>query len=193
MEDEGTKGWEGRMCEVISDAERVRAAIELSKIFVDRCSEIEQIEWRVNFSIWTALLALGYLWINNGDELNGFLLKDYILWISGIVICFGHVICRVWLYNQHHEMGDLRNQCQRMAADIALLEISFPERASVTNESAWRVRARRVIRRWRWAAWEVGVTAVLCIAVGTLVSSIGPKSPQADLSSAPGSPRSISR
>lgn len=143
----------------MNEGQRAETAIALANAYMKRFSELEAIEWRINYLIWGALGAMGYLWIEHGISLAN-AIGLVLLILGSTIVCSGHAVALYWLHTQQDQVRALGIECQKKAALIAGVELSYPPHRPVRG---WRVRD------WRWVIWQVSVTASLCLSVGALI------------------------
>ena len=95
---------------------RVSALLELAKQHATRGRELEDLEWRVNFSLWALLTATAYLWMNAKLKAPGWML-EYV-WALPLGMLFVHAIAMYWFAHRSKEEGQRREDYKRDALKL---------------------------------------------------------------------------
>ena len=155
--------WLGKPASGLKPEQRLAGLLELAKQQRSRFHELEQIEWRINFSVWASLGGLAFLWANGHLAAPAWLLspRAYLLAIAPTVI---HGLAVIKLNQQQQQLSALARRSWTITD--ALLEIDIPPVSTTRRHFGLR------IRDWYWVGWDLVVTASLSVAVVLLVQHV---------------------
>jgi hypothetical protein len=150
----------------MEDAQRVTGLLELARQQMQRYHELEELEWKINFSVWTLLGGVAYLWVVNVKlPLPAVLMSKpgayLLLPIPAMAI---HGLALSMLHQQQAERARARDDYRRLAGEI--LGAPVPDKAKPSKHYRWRY--------FRWLGWDLIVTFVIGAAVVFLVQHSSP-------------------
>jgi hypothetical protein len=146
----------------MTDKEKADCLIELHKAQLQHLMQTRDIEFKVNVALW-ALIA------GSGSFLYGKLhLNGWCHWVfysaCALAIYLGHIF--LWMVpiqqstdTDNHYVNQYRSRVEALAGS------TFPESPKCKLPTKWRRSG------WRWVVAETGITLILLVAVGLLLSS----------------------
>jgi len=138
------------------DRENLASLLELAKQHAQRAHELEEIEWKINFSVWAFLGALAYIATNDGQHVPGWI-KTW----SGLatVVAFPvmlHVVGVIKLYLQQQTQKEFRDRYkQRVERIVDHKRHAYSEKKTMGLSKT----------DWWWIGWDVLVTIMLGLGV----------------------------
>lgn len=101
----------------MDDEKRISGLLEMATQRMKRFRELEEIEWKINFSIWGSLGAVAYLWMNSKNAVVLGLPKGRSVLLLVLIPVAIHGIALYRLNRQQQEIAKLRNSCTDRAAE----------------------------------------------------------------------------
>ena len=148
---------------LMDDKDRVVGFLELARLNLQRFRELEDIEWRINFSAWAFVGAIGYLWVTAKLPADWLFEPPYPFVIAPVIVALTHGIS---LYKVNRQMDEQRLFRERWRSNAEeLLGVSV--RAGVPRRY-WGLRRSD----WSWIVWEVLVTVLLLGAALLMITKI---------------------
>ena len=154
---------------MLQDGEkRVSGLLEMASQHMKRLREIEEIEWRINFSIWALLGGFAYLWVTGRvtkPTWFGWLSNPYVFLLAPIPAVLVHGAALYMLNRQQHEVSKLRNHYRDQAEE--LLSTPIPKKK-------FRYLTEIRLRDWFWSGWALLVSFMLSESVLFLMLTTTP-------------------
>ncbi|MBS0364054.1 MAG: hypothetical protein JSR98_21990 [Proteobacteria bacterium] len=158
----------GERSSSLSADQRLTALLALSDQRRRRFQELEQIQWRINFSIWAALGGLAYLWAAGHLIAPRWLLAPMAYFLAPIPPVLIHGAAVIKLTQQQLQLSDFAHKSSAIVYNMLDLEVlerpKSPRRLGLTG------------RAWFWVGWSVTVTASLTSAIVVLAQHVALKS-----------------
>jgi hypothetical protein len=146
----------------MDDDKRVAGLLELARQHMQRYHELEEIEWKINFSVWGALGGFAYLLTTKNLTMPAWLKERRpVVGITLIVLAI-HGIALYQLNRQQQKNAILREGYRDHSDEI--LAHTRPVYAP------WRLLGVRWTD-WAWIAWDLAVTLAILAALVLLVYS----------------------
>jgi hypothetical protein len=150
----------------MNEEARVAGLLDLTKQHMQRFRELEDIKWRINFSVWAFFGGLAYLWVNGHLVPPDWLRKPYALLVPVFAtILHGRAAVKISKQGAEHAKicYDLR---RRVVAELLNID---PEKIYPVPRVVLGLRWRS----WEWLGWEVLVTLILAMIVILLIWDTG--------------------
>lgn len=144
------------MSGVMNDEQRVSALLEMARQYMQRFHELEEIEWKINFSVWALFGGLAYLWVNAKSMTTPGLLKGRYAFLLVLFAVGLHGLALFMLNRQERQIASLRDNRRDDAARLVGIAVQEYEPHYVGG-IRWR--------DWGWIAWNLIVTATMATAV----------------------------
>jgi hypothetical protein len=149
----------------MDDEERISGLLEMASQRMKRFHELEEIEWKINFSIWALLGGVAYLWVTGHMTMPAWLKSPCAFLLAPIPAMLLHGVASFMLHKQEQTEAEFRNHYRDQAEE--LVSKSIPK-----DKFHYLCGLRG--RYWGWIAWEVIVTLVLSEAVLLLMRTTTP-------------------
>jgi hypothetical protein len=140
----------------MDNEKRVSGLLEMASQHMKRFREVEEIEWKINFSIWALLGGLAYLWATVRMTLPLWLKSPCAFLLAPIPALVPHFVASFMLHKLKQTEAKYRNYYRDQAEE--LLGNVIPKEKF---QYVWGLRGRD----WIWISWELFVTFLLCAAV----------------------------
>jgi hypothetical protein len=141
----------------MDDDKVIAILLDLAKQHIQRGRELEDMEWKINFSIWALLAGIAYLWLSAHLKVPEWVrLGSPLMTLLPLplIITFVHASAMWWFAFRSKREGALRDDYRRKILKLLNLPVEgYPTRP-------WR--------RFMWI-WAVAITLILGIGVVTLV------------------------
>ena len=140
--------------------DRLGGFLELARQYSQRFTELEQHEWKLNYSVWALLAGSAYLLVNHDPKI-----KDSLSWLGLITILAApaifHGIALFVLHGQMEYWRRGRNHWRDQAVN-AIEGTSLDNRDPALPDWFWQrrfpKRYGRSLMDWIWLVWELMVT-----------------------------------
>jgi hypothetical protein len=135
------------------DEKHTGVLLDLAKQHMQRCHELEDIGWRIKFSIWAFLGGLAYLWANAHIRSPEWVRwhATAVLFPLSLTVLHGSML--VWFGHRLTDEARLRDGYRRAVVELIGMDKSlYPDRGLTARNLAW-------------ALGEVLVTLMIAIAV----------------------------
>lgn len=149
----------------MDDEKRVSGLLEMASQHMKRFRELEEIEWRLNFSIWALLGGLAYLWVNGRMTLPPWLIGPCVHLVAPIPIMAAQGLVLFMLNRQEQAEAFRRNFYRDQAGE--LLSATIPK---TMFKRVGGIRGRD----WVWIGWALLVTFMLSESVLFLMQTAVP-------------------
>jgi hypothetical protein len=156
----------------MDDDKRSATLLDLARQHMQRFNELEQIEWKINFSVWGFFGGLAFLWVNSHMAVPDSLTKHSIIFVllAPLPALLFHGLALYWLNVQQQEQAELRDKYRQLT--VELLGQGVPTK--ITLERHGGVRRRD----WKWIGWDLLVTFVIAlVAIFLVLQSAAPAQP----------------
>lgn len=140
----------------MDDEKRISGLLEMASQHMKRFRELEEIEWRINFSIWALLGGLAYLWVTGHMIVPAWLKSPCVFLLAPILAMLLHGAASFMLHKQEQTEANFRNHYRDQAEELLGKSITKDKFRDV-----WGLRGRY----WLWIGWELFVTLILSEAV----------------------------
>src|SRR5258708_36209259 len=113
----------------MDDDKRIAALLDLAKQHMQRCHELEDIAWRIKFSVWAFFGGLAYLWANGHVTSPAWVRWRLTVLLFPLSVAFLHVATAIWFGFRLTEEARHRDNYRRRI--LQLLELgndSYPDR-----------------------------------------------------------------
>jgi hypothetical protein len=154
----------------MDDDKRVSGLLEMASQHMKRFRELEEIEWKINFSIWALLGGFAYLWVTAKiTEPTWFtwLRKPYVFLLAPIPTVLLHGAALFMLHKQQQAEAKRRNHYRDQAEAFLSKEI---------HKDKFQYLGGIRGRDWRWIGWSLLVTFLLAESVLFLMQTTTPRS-----------------
>jgi hypothetical protein len=141
---------------MIDDEKRVSGLLEMASQHMKRFRELEEIEWKINFSIWALLGGLAYLWVTGHMTAPAWLKSPCVFLLAPIPAMVLHSLASFMLHQQEQTEAKFRNHYRDQAEE--LLGEAIPK-----EKLRYVCGLKR--RYWAWIGWKLLVTLFLSEAV----------------------------
>jgi hypothetical protein len=141
------------------DDKRVSGLLEMARQHMTRFRELEELEWRINFSIWALLGGFAYLWVTGKVTKPmwfGWLSEPCIFLLAPIPAMLVHGVALFMLNQQQRRQAKLRNHYRDQAEELVSKPIQKDE-----SPNLFFIR----FRDWCWIGWALLVTFMLAESV----------------------------
>jgi hypothetical protein len=152
----------------MDDDKRIAILLDLAKQHMQRGRELEDMEWKLNFSIWALLAGIAYLWLSVHLKVPDWV-RIMSLWrtlLPSLLVAFVHASAMWWFARRSKREGTLRDDYRREILKM----LSLPTECYPTRP--WR--------RFMWI-WAVAITLILGIGVTALILNADSLYPQAPI------------
>ncbi len=152
----------------MDDEKRVSGLLEMANQHMKRFRELEEIEWRINFSMWALLGGLAFLWVSGKMTAPGWftLLKNpCVFLLAPIPAMLVHGGALFMLNKQQQAQAKLRNHYRDQAEELLSKPIDKDKFQNVGGVR-WR--------DWGWIGWALLVTFLLFESVLFLMQTTTP-------------------
>lgn len=149
----------------MDDEKRISGLLEMASQHMKRFHELEEIEWKINFSIWALLGGVAYLWVTGHMTMPAWLKSPCVFLLAPIPAMLLHGVASFMLHKQEQTEAKFRNHYRDQAEELVGKSIPKDEFHSLCGLRG---------RYWRWIAWEVVVTLALSEAVLLLMRTTTP-------------------
>ncbi len=147
----------------MDDEFRVSNLLELARQHMQRFHELEEIEWKINFSIWGGLGGFAYLFATKNLRIPVWITGGWsILYIAPAVLAL-HGIALYQLNRQQQKHAELRDGYRHRSALLLTRGITAYEPS--------RPGGIRVLD-WGWIGWDLTVTLAILYAAILLLRSL---------------------
>jgi len=145
---------------MIDDEKRISGLLELASQRMKRFRELEEIEWKLNFSIWALLGGLAYVWVTGHVTVPEWLKSPCAFIVMPIAAMLPHAVALIMLHKQEQTEAKSRNHYRDQAE--RLVSEAIPKE---------KFRYLGCLRRrdWIWIGWELFVTSILAESVLILI------------------------
>jgi hypothetical protein len=150
----------------MDDEKRTRGLLEMASQHMERFHDLEEIEWKINFSIWALLGGIGYLWVSGHMTIPAWLKSPCAFLVAPIPAMLLHGLASFMLHMQEQTEAGFRNHYRDEAEELL-------SKSPIPKDKFYSVCGLRG-RYWRWIAWEVAVTLILSEAVLLLMWTTAP-------------------
>lgn len=140
---------------ITDDEKRVSGLLEMASQHMKRFRELEEIELKINFSIWALLGGFAYLWVTGkvtAPTWFALLSKPYVFLLAPIPVMALHGLALFMLNQQQQGHAKLLNHYRDQAAAL-LSEPIQKDQSKYVGSIRWR--------DWAWIGWDVLVTLML--------------------------------
>lgn len=153
----------------MSPNEKAECYLKLMEIQATHFKQTRDLEFKVNLALWSAIVVsggflFGKVHLNSGGSKMAFIAVALLLFVAHLAL---------WMIPiQNSEDTDdhfIREYGRRVEA---LLKASVPSVGAKSPKWVWRSNSRLRKHGWSWILFESGITALLLLCVG-LVLSIG--------------------
>lgn len=149
------------MQEAMTNKEKADCLIELHKVQLEHFMQTRDIEFKVNIALWT-LIALSGSFLYGKLNLTG--CQWWIYGIFALVIYLGHMFLWIMPIQKSADTDDYYINLYRSKVE-ALVEITLPK---PTLKCKLLTRLR--LGGWSWILAETGITLILLVLIGVLLS-----------------------
>jgi hypothetical protein len=144
----------------MEDKDRLSGMLELGRQHTQRLAELEQEEWKINFSLWALLGGVAYVYDNGRVPA-----PHLVFLIGGICLAAGmHAVALYWLCRQQEKRRIDRHYWRMQAAKL----LGVPQLGSASTDVKYWLGLRG--SDLRWLLWEVTVTIAIAVAVALLIT-----------------------
>ena len=143
----------------MDDEKRISALLEVAHQYMERFRELEDIEWRINFSIWGLLAGLAYLWMTGRATIPQVLNGRIVFLLLPLPVILVHGIALLKLNIQQQEYAMACDECRTQVAEAL--------GSKPPKQHTRRIGIRR--RDWEWIIWDLTVTYGISAAVIFLI------------------------
>ena len=150
----------------MDEEKRISGLLEMASQHMKRFRELEEIEWRINFSIWALLGGLAYLWITGKMTAAAWMKSPCAFLLLPIPVVLLHGAALFALNRQQQTHAILRNHYRDQVDEL----ISRP----IPKQQFHHVGGLR-LRDWWWVGWAVFVTFALSESVLFLMRTAVPR------------------
>jgi hypothetical protein len=154
---------------IMDDEKRVSGLLEMASQHMKRFRELEEIEWKINFSIWALLGGLAYLWVTGrmtAPPWFAWLSNPYVFLLAPIPMMLVHGVALVMLNRQQQGQSKLRNHYRDQAEELLLGNVTPKAKFEYAGGIRWR--------DWAWIGWDMLVTFLLAESVLFLMQTTTP-------------------
>ena len=148
----------------MDDEKRLTALLDLAKQHMQRCRELEEIEWRVNFSIWGSIGGLAYLWANGHIASPEWIRYKSTVILFPISVMFMHGLTNVWFWVRSKSEAKLRDGYRRDITKLLGVAMDYPDRGLTLRDLIWMA--------WHWLITLALATATMLVIQNTVVSTV---------------------
>ena len=143
---------------------RIEIMLELSKQHMQRFHELEQIEWRINFSIWAAIGGLAYLWAHEHVEIPVWFNSNLTALTVPVVplILHGWALIMINL-QQHYHSGRRQVYWDKSAISVGVRPEESRDKKLLMNLRG---------STWRWIVWDLSVTYFITLSTFELIRNL---------------------
>jgi len=150
---------------MMEDEKRVTAFLEMARQHMQRFHELEEIEWKINFSVWALIGGFAYLWVTGHMTTPVWLKGLRAFLIVSIPVMLVHGLALLMLNRQHQTEAKFRNDYRDRAAELLGKPI-LEKRPHYIGGIRWR--------DWRWIGWSLLVTFGMTASVVFLMQTAIP-------------------
>jgi hypothetical protein len=144
---------------------RVSGLLETANQHMQRFHDLEQIEWKINFSVWALLGGLAYLWAAGKNVITPELLRSprapFLVPLLPMAV---HGSALFMLNRQQREVASRCKDARYLANQLLRLESA---KGPTEKKYLFNIRWRDV----RWIVWNLLVTFMITAAVILLVQA----------------------
>ena len=91
----------------MDDEKRIGGLLEMASQHMKRFHELEEIEWKINFSIWALLGGIGYLWVTGHMTMPTWLKSPRVFLVAPIPAMLLHGIASFMLHRQEQTEAEI--------------------------------------------------------------------------------------
>jgi hypothetical protein len=150
----------------MEDEKRVSGLLKLASQHMKRFHELEEIEWKINFSIWALLGGLAYLWGAGKMTAPTWIKSPSVFLLAPIPAVLLHGAAIFMLSRQHQQAAKMRNHYRDEAARLLRAESGTNAPHAIQS----RYFAGQRWRDWCWLGWFMSVTFILTESVLFLIT-----------------------
>jgi hypothetical protein len=147
----------------MEDEKRLSALLDLSKQHMQRCRELEEIEWRVNFSVWAFLGGLAYLWASGHIVSPGWMRWPPTMLLFPLSVTFMHGFANLWFWSRSKSEAKLRDGYRRDIAKLLGVDKDYPDRGLTLRDLVWMA--------WQWLVTLAIAAAVMLVVQNAVVQN----------------------
>ncbi len=140
----------------MDDEKRITGLLEMASQRMKRFRELEEIEWKLNFSIWTLLGGLAFLWVTGHMTMPAWLKSPCAFLLAPIPALLPHGVALFMLHRQEQTEAKFRNHYRDQAEELL---------SKVIPKVKFQYVGGLRYRDWIWMGWELFVTFTLSEAV----------------------------
>jgi|SRR5215468_1013494 len=147
----------------MDDEKRLAALLDLAKQHMERCRQLEEIEWRINFSVWALLGGIAYLWGNGHVKSPAWIQSRWALIVFPLSVMFIHGWATVWFWFRHRSEARLRDGYRRDISTLLGTKKDYPDRGLTLRDVLWMI--------WHWVVTLTLAAAVILIMQNVVIPS----------------------
>jgi hypothetical protein len=141
----------------MDEENRIPGLLELARQHMQRFRELEDIEWRINFSVWGFLGGLAYLSVNGHLKPPSWVLNWPFALLLPLPALLIHGVAIYQLNVQQQEQAKYRDKFRRQAEGFLNTKVYQHLEPKRPGGLRWR--------DWMWVTWDLGVTFIIAMSV----------------------------